>query len=483
MKPEVILHIGMHKTGTTSIQSTLNNFDDGKVRYAQLSDVNHSIPIFTLFSKNRYTYLPHNKFGRSEEEIDEINKNTVIDLERELNMDREKIIISGEDISFLEADEVQAMGTWFAERAKSVKVMAYVRDPEGFASSALQQYINGGLHKTFMPPPDYKKRFEAYTLCSEFDEIEFIQFKKTELLDGSVVADFCSRVGLASTNLTEQRTNESLSLECVQLLYHLNRFGMQTSGSPDLVHTRRHFSHFLAKKFKGDSFKVPKDYVWANTNMGDITWMENVSGIKLIPTDLQAQDTNEPSTDLLESTMDKVDILTRSKLQSVVAEFDEAIAKDTNVTHLLNFLFTTYYYKLKADDKAKLVAQQNAEAAAKLKAEVEAKLAAEANVQLAEQKAILAAEENEKLMAQAKAEASAKLQVEVEAKVAAEGKTLLASQQNDTLAAENESLAAENANLIRKNGKLITELQRGPIDRFFNRKPTRQLLENEQYLN
>ena len=104
-----------------------------------------------MFSKNKYEYQTHKNFGRSPDEIDTFNDNTVIDLERELNMDREKIIISGEDISALKSDEIQSLLNWLKARVASIKVVAYVRDPVGFASSELQQCIYGRMQKPVYP--------------------------------------------------------------------------------------------------------------------------------------------------------------------------------------------------------------------------------------------------------------------------------------------------------------------------------------------
>jgi hypothetical protein len=392
MVPEVILHIGMHKTGTTSIQSALNNFDDGRVRYAQLNDVNHSIPICSLFSKYTYEYHVHKSFGRSREEIDTINDNTVIDLERELNMDREKIIISGEDISALKADEVQSLVAWLSARAGSLKVLAYVRDPLGFASSVLQQCIYGGMRKTCIPTPDYKNRFEAYTLCSEVDSIEFVEFKKNELVNGSVVFDFCSRIGFDGSGLQERRINESMSLECTQLLYHLNRFGILTSGSTELVNARRQFSHFLSENFKGDSFRIPKDWVLAHVDMNDISWMEKVSGIQLVPTGLVNPDLVESdSLDELEEIMGHIDEPTLRKLQKFVSDIDVSVGSDTNMTNLLNFLFTSFYFK-------ESYTQENAKALAVGRGRQE-KLVADHEKQHAKQQVTLAERKQEIEMA------------------------------------------------------------------------------------
>ena len=48
---KVILHIGMHKTGTTSIQSAIKNFEGNRVKVASFEETNHSIPMLTIFSK------------------------------------------------------------------------------------------------------------------------------------------------------------------------------------------------------------------------------------------------------------------------------------------------------------------------------------------------------------------------------------------------------------------------------------------------
>jgi len=358
MVPEVILHVGMHKTGTTSIQSALNNFDDGTVRYAQLNDVNHSIPIYSLFSKNKYEYQIHKNFGRTPAQIDAINDSTVVDLERELSMDREKIIISGEDISALKPDEVQSLVTWIKAQVGSLKVLAYVRDPVGFASSVLQQGIYGGMQELCIPTPDYRNRFEAYTQCSEVDGIEFVEFKKNELVDGSVVSDFCSRGGFDGSGLKEQRVNESMSVECAQLLYHFNRFGVTASGNAALVNSRNHFSYFLSQNFKGDSFKIPKDWVWANMRMDDIAWMENVSGIQLAPPDSISQN-SAGSSDVLEEVLGNVESSTLCKLQNIVSEIDSSVGCDTDVTNLLGFLFASFYFKEShAQEKAAALAAE-----------------------------------------------------------------------------------------------------------------------------
>ena len=53
-RPVCYIHVGMHKTGSTSIQKSLSGFSDAKIRYLMLSHnaTNHSIPIKILFESS-----------------------------------------------------------------------------------------------------------------------------------------------------------------------------------------------------------------------------------------------------------------------------------------------------------------------------------------------------------------------------------------------------------------------------------------------
>jgi len=43
------LHIGLHKTGSTSIQRAFRDFREGDLWYAPLRPANQSMPLVTLF--------------------------------------------------------------------------------------------------------------------------------------------------------------------------------------------------------------------------------------------------------------------------------------------------------------------------------------------------------------------------------------------------------------------------------------------------
>jgi hypothetical protein len=287
MITEVILHIGMHKTGTSAIQSCLKNYDDGSIRMARLPDINHSVPIYSLFSESKYNYFMHRSLGLDKNEIDEYNQKSKNQLDKELALDRDKLIISGEDISLLSKDEVRELVSYLKLRASKIRIIAYVRDPEGFAASALQLYIQGGMRKALLPDPQYKNRFSPF-IESNADTIKFAEFKKDKLHKKCVLKDFCHRIGLDTSHLKYSGKNASISLECAQLLYHFNQHGVPTFGNPSLRISRKKFITDLARNIKSTKFDLPQGVIWTEANVADAQWMERASDIKLLPDSLES---------------------------------------------------------------------------------------------------------------------------------------------------------------------------------------------------
>jgi hypothetical protein len=99
---DCIIHIGLHKTGSSSIQNSLRAYDDGKAFYARLGNPNHSVAFRTLFASDYLDYHVWKRKGYSKEEIEErktaYNKAMIQQLSRN---DRSRIIFSGEGISNL----------------------------------------------------------------------------------------------------------------------------------------------------------------------------------------------------------------------------------------------------------------------------------------------------------------------------------------------------------------------------------------------
>ena len=130
---EVILHIGSHKTGTTAIQSSIRNYNFNKTKTAAFLQVNHSIPMYTIFSKNYLNHHIWKKLGFSNEQLNDQTCDT--------------LIISGEAISFLHPDEKISLINFFKNKKLDLKIIYFIRNPFDFCISVFQQRIKGGDNK------------------------------------------------------------------------------------------------------------------------------------------------------------------------------------------------------------------------------------------------------------------------------------------------------------------------------------------------
>src|SRR6187431_1743567 len=119
-----VLHIGMHKTGSTSIQQSLKGFADDHFLYADFgSHGNHSLPMYTLFSGRPEHHHLHRVAGRDQNYVTEYAKRTLAALDKSIERAGSRtLLISGEDIGPLAPDDVETLAAFFHQRFKQVEI-------------------------------------------------------------------------------------------------------------------------------------------------------------------------------------------------------------------------------------------------------------------------------------------------------------------------------------------------------------------------
>lgn len=282
MKPKdvIYLHIGMHKTGTTSIQNSLSSYDDGTLRYARVGPANHSMFIKALFGSKGADYRIHKMLGRSAAEIDEMKKRYRIQLIQELESPAKKLVFCGEDIGILTPEELLEFRDYLEPYTEEFRVVVYVREPYGFASSMFQQDVKAGLAEFSIRAPNYYRKFHKFVEVFGRSACDFIYFSPTSFRNKCVVVDFCDRVGISADSISIRRDNDSLSLKGVALLYGWNRDGVESSGTEKLVHARHQLISLLRDGFEG-KFVLDPVCVERSVEDSDVTWMQECSGIDL----------------------------------------------------------------------------------------------------------------------------------------------------------------------------------------------------------
>lgn len=219
------LHIGMHKTGSSSIQAAMQGYDDGRIAYLDWPEANHSLLMGCAFRETRIEQQVERGFARDAAEYLAVAAVLREQLAERLAKGQRDIVISAEDMSagFAAAD-VRRLLDFMARYFDEVKVIAYVREAQSYVLSAFQE-IQKERGVPFRPTallPVYAQRFAPWEEVLGAGQMIYVPFLHDALQGGDVVTDFAARVGLAAL-ARDVRANVTQSAEAVALTYVLWR--------------------------------------------------------------------------------------------------------------------------------------------------------------------------------------------------------------------------------------------------------------------
>ena len=146
-----ILHVGMRKTGTSSIQQSLCDFSDDNFLYANIDGhTNHGASLYSLFSKYPEDIAYHSNKNRNKSEVKDYIRMARDGLDTFLkNSGNKNVIFSGESLSYtIEVEGLERMRDFFLEKFDEVKVLASIRSPAGYITSNLFHNIYS-IHSCF----------------------------------------------------------------------------------------------------------------------------------------------------------------------------------------------------------------------------------------------------------------------------------------------------------------------------------------------
>lgn len=286
-----IIHVGMHKSGSTSIQRTLDGFEDENFSYASIgSPANHSLAIHSLFASQSARHHLHQRASRDAGAIAEFNDAVEAALADSITRaGRRALVISGEDIGLLSRSDLSALADYFRARFETVEIVAYVRPPVSFMASAFQEHVKWGLRE-FNPRRhcrSYRESFLKFDHVFGRENVHLWKFDPKHFPNGCVVEDFCRRLGLATPKKIV-RLNESLSRQAVGLLYTYFQFAEAEDRSTMLGPKAMELGQLIG----GDKFrfspKVTRPILQANRH--DREWIEARLGESLAEDFDESQD-------------------------------------------------------------------------------------------------------------------------------------------------------------------------------------------------
>jgi len=274
-----IIHVGMHKTGSTSIQWSLDGFSDERFLYARLDIPNHSLAMVSLFSP----HPEHHRLNRADRPDAAALAEYVADMRGRLERSvaeagKRTLIVSGEDIGVLPPEGLARIRDWFRARFDELTVVSYVRPPAGFMASGFQQRVKSGVARQIRPDREYRnyrKFFGALDDVFGRENVHLWKFDPAAFPEGCAVRDFCSRLDIALPARRIVRLNESLTRQAVALLYNYGRIGSKL-GFTAMRAPEGHKLGMLLAKAGGEKFRFSPDIVAPvlARNRADIEWME-----------------------------------------------------------------------------------------------------------------------------------------------------------------------------------------------------------------
>ncbi len=321
MSKTLILHAGLHKTGTTSIQNTCSqNVDElAKAGYwyplfltsemrgvnKQSALQNHSKLIAQMFADTR------RKWGTNS--VDETMPNTVKPRIREEFLSeyekalQKNIIISAERCSILTSKELRDMKEWFSNQGFNIKVLVVVRKPLAWLNSQVSQLICGilgpRLTLDYIISDFVKARGimvpRIKNLLSVFPEAELLSFEEIAQSNESLPECFFHKIGIPTTRMTmAEVANTGRSNHSARINDEINRiFGHRLQNEENLkFFGTLHRRYPLVFRLPGEKFNLTRSELEPLEEVirGENTWLKEHLGEKFCDDNLTLTDAISP---------------------------------------------------------------------------------------------------------------------------------------------------------------------------------------------
>ena len=288
---QCILHFGMPKTGTTSIQESLySGLTDPDFYYADLGHPNHGGILVNAFQDRPQWHHTNQKQGISLEKILSERPAVLKRLADQIGRCRSRTMIpSAEDACFFPKPANAAVLAFFSSLQCELQCVAYVRSMRGWLESGFAQSLREpdpfspvDVMKWLAQRRPVRKFLEAKDTIFGRERVTLWPFSPAQFPQGCVVQDFCRRIGMKTLPRVLHRTNERLSMPAIRFLYAYRTAGQGYGVGPGVMHENANLLRHL-EQLKGPSFHFHSEVLddYCRRNEADIAWIESRVGASL----------------------------------------------------------------------------------------------------------------------------------------------------------------------------------------------------------
>lgn len=221
---KIIVHAGMHKTGSTSLQLAFADANAPDFHYLHGDHENFSMSMFLLFEdEDRLeNHLYHRISQTSKSDLLARRKKLRAKIEKQIESHSKPVLlVSGEDISGFNGRVVGRLAEFLQSYSSDIQVITYVRPPCAYMESAFQERLKHQLVEAdpTLLWPRYQRRLSNVVRAFGVENNTFVKFDRSDLCNGNVIDDFSRRSGLSRPNDVAREFNSSVSAEAVALTY------------------------------------------------------------------------------------------------------------------------------------------------------------------------------------------------------------------------------------------------------------------------
>lgn len=225
-----IVHVGLAKTGTTTVQDFL--FANRRAilrRHGILYPTKYAnhFHFQTAFSDAPSSLIQVRRMGITDDaRAREFGASFLSAFEKEFRRIRpEELLISSEYFSSMHSSELVRLGDYLRSLCEDLAVLIYLRDPWTLAVSAVQQRLKDGLSagRIVFRYTGFLRLFGKFEkeLSARITARPYIGAGATRT---DIIADFCEAVGIGSDGMQQpsQEANQSVGYTTMSLLSALN---------------------------------------------------------------------------------------------------------------------------------------------------------------------------------------------------------------------------------------------------------------------
>ena len=243
----MILHLGVHKTGSSAIQSSLITYKS-KLRVSGLHvldclPANHSEFFQCSFGDNPLSYHTVKAKEMTLNQVRERSQSILNKIKKEISSSScETFVLTGEDGSLLSSDGLTRLSRFLDSIGfplSSIRVIVYAREHADYIASAIQQNVksnNMTIEKALAWHSQavislYTALYVRLATVFPASSIHFYDFKQACRHEGGLFGHFLKSINIDSSGFAEIRENIGLSMEAVHLIDLSRRRGQNLTAN------------------------------------------------------------------------------------------------------------------------------------------------------------------------------------------------------------------------------------------------------------